>query len=70
MGEAIFCKQLEAVYSEDRGALSGPRESDIELKNGYHIKIEQGVIRTITISNNKEVNARELYAILTFIDRA
>ena len=69
MGEAIFYKQLEAVYSEDRGALSGPRESDIELKNGYHIKIEQGVIRTITISNNNEVNARDLYAILTFVER-
>ena len=68
MGEAIFCKQLRVVYSEERGMLSGPKASDIELKNGFHVRIEQGGIRTITISNNKEVNARELYAILTFIE--
>ena len=69
MGEAIFCKQLKAVYSEDKGMLSGPKASDIDLKKGFHIKIEQGGIRTITISNNNEVNVRDLYAILTYIER-
>lgn len=68
MREEIFCKQLKAVYSEE-GMLSVPKSSDIELKNGYHVKIEQNGIRTITISNNNEVNARDLYAILTRIER-
>ena len=69
MGEAIFCKRLRAVYSENKGMLSGPKVSDIELKEGYHVKIEQGGTRTITISNIEEVNARKLYAILTHIER-
>lgn len=69
MGEEIHCKQLKATYSEKNGVLSVSKETDLDLSDGYHIKIVQIGIRIITVSNDNEVNARKLYAILTLIER-
>ncbi len=69
MAEEIYCKQLKAIYEDNKGLLPGPVISDIKIGDGYHIKIEQCGVRTITISNEEEVKARSLYAVLSYIVR-
>lgn len=57
------------IYDGDEGTLSNPLSLDVELNTGYHITIEQYGERIITVSNAKEVYARELYNVLSHIER-
>lgn len=69
MAEEIYCKELKAIYVEEHGLLSGPITSHIELNKGYRVAIEQFGLRTITVSNVEEVDARELYVVLSRVVR-
>ena len=69
MAEDIFCKQLIAIYGDEKGFLAGSIVKDIDLGEDYHVRIEQCGIRTIVITNSHEVSVRDLYAVLSRVAR-
>ena len=71
MENAIKCKLLKAIFTQEKPYFDGPRLSEFQINNptDLHIKIEQQETRTITIASAVDTPAASLYSVFTRLER-
>lgn len=67
--EDVKCKKLIATYRDDKLLLEGPKYLKFQVNENVFVEIEQLGVRTITIVFAEEDSFRELYGILTKVER-
>lgn len=71
MEKEYTCKRLEAIYQEDKVFLGGPHNACFTINKTVPITVDikQCGIRRIVITTENEITEKELYKVLTNIER-
>ena len=67
--EDVKCKKLIATFVDEKLMLDGPKSLEIYIDDNISVKIEQMGIRVITVTSKQEESFRNLYGILTKVER-
>lgn len=67
--EDVKCKKLIATFVDEKLMLDGPKSLEFYIDDNISVKIEQMGIRVITVTSKQEESFRNLYGILTKVER-
>lgn len=70
MEEIAKCKELKAIYADDKAMLAGPKTIKFDIEdNRIHISIFQMSFREIVISSDEDVAVNELHGAFSKVER-